>query len=87
MSISEKTVTTDQRKHLHRMFTAWLLTATDEEVQAMAEVRQLIAPNEVCSIIRIAITCLANPVMFFQLPVSFQQSIKAENWPLGYAVS
>lgn len=88
MPISEKTITKNQRMQLHRLFEAWINDkATEEDAQTFFEVREDIAPGEVCSVLRIAVTCLNNPAMFDRLPISFQEELKVSNWPLGDSVA
>ena len=76
-----------QRSRFHAMFERWLCNATDQEYQEFANLRELIAPGQVCTVIQIALTCLRDPVMINRLPASLREALLAENWPVGYAAA
>ena len=77
----------NQRSRFHAMFERWLCSASDQEYQEFTNLRELIAPGEVCSVVRIGLTCICDPVMINRLPASLREALIAENWPVGYAAA
>ena len=76
-----------QRTRFHAMFERWTCSASEQEYEEFINLRELIAPGEVCSVIRIALTCIGDPVMINRLPASLREALKEENWPVGFAAA
>ena len=70
-----------QRKVFHAAFKDWLCQASDEDYQQLEQARDLFAPNQVCSVFKMARGCMTRTDLAGQLPASLRQLLQERNWP------
>ena len=70
------------RKVFHRAFNQWLCKAPDAEIEQFGGLREELAPNAVCSAIRLSRRCLSHPELASRMPPLLRQLLQARNWPL-----
>lgn len=72
----------EERKRYHAIFNAWLIQASEAECQQFEDVRDRIAPNEVCSVVSLLRRCLASQELMQLLPPSMLRLLWRERcWP------
>lgn len=66
-----------QRMDIHAAFTQWLMACDEQEYQRLMELREKVAPGDVCSIIKLVRSCYARPDLLAGLPVRLVQLMRA----------
>ena len=76
-----------QRKLFHAIFNEWFATATESDYAMLEAAREHVAPGQICSMVRLVRSCLADPNLTTELPASLVQLFRERNWPRGAVVS
>lgn len=74
-----------QRMDMHAAFTQWLIACDEQEYQRLMDLREKVAPGEVCSIIKLVRSCYARPDLIAGLPTGLVQLMRARCLPLPSA--
>ncbi|WP_404299009.1 hypothetical protein [Alicycliphilus denitrificans] len=74
-----------QRMDMHAAFTQWLIVCDEQEYQRLMELRETVAPGDVCSIIKLVRSCYARPDLLAGLPARLVQLMRARCLPLPFA--
>lgn len=70
----------ERRKALHSIFNEWMATCPAEDYQQLMELRERIAPGQVCSIVSLIRSCFARSDWLADVPQSLLQLMRARNW-------
>lgn len=69
----------EQRKLFHVAFNHWLSTADEADFDRLEALRAQIAPGEVCSMVRLVRSCLAQPDLLAGLPAALVQRLREQS--------
>nr|WP_314710998.1 hypothetical protein [uncultured Comamonas sp.] len=67
----------DQRILFHTTLNKWLVVCSDDEYQNLMNLREQVAPGQVCSFIKLIRSCFARPDLSGLLPASLVQLLQA----------
>lgn len=71
-----------QRMDMHAAFTQWLIACSEQEYQQLMDLREKVAPGDVCSIIKLVRSCYERPDLLDGLPERLVQLMQARCLPL-----
>lgn len=76
-----------QRMEMHAAFAQWLIACDEQEYQRLMDLREKVAPGDVCSIIKLVRSCYARPDLLAGLPARLVQLMRARCLPLPFAAA
>lgn len=79
--------TAEQRARAHQAFNRWMQACTEQEYEKLMDLREQVAPGEVCSIVKLVQSCYARPELLAGLPASLVQLMRERNLPQPFAVA
>lgn len=78
----------EQRRQLHAAFNEWMQTCSEEDhSKLLVDLREQIAPGQICSIVSLIQACFARQSLLQELPASLVQLLRARNWQPVFSFS
>ena len=69
----------EKRLMVHRVFTAWLLNADADELDGYDAVRNAIAPEQHCSVVKVTLACAEDENLRALLPRTLRERLQEAN--------